>query len=475
MTKKEQQELKKKAKKAKKIAKKTKKVAKKMGYKKFFLLLVIVIAILVGGFFGYSYYKYQDPFYFFKPQVEEQNKPNAPDVSEGNVFEHQLYGPNMKNTDTMTVNGLTFTFPKMKYDEYDKGIKLGSSKDGISDWSIQTNFDKAVIDSFEFVISNNKNGTTNYCVDFGSIKKEGKSTGVIPKTIIFNDLNVKTTSLKLTISNNSGGYLKSLKIKFNNPPFKVSKDVFDYPAVTPGKNNVPMTNYAVISKEAYYKTIDFTEAGPNLRKALQERLSKDITLTSYEDAKTMLIYTDERVDEKGVLYSVYDGVKYRPEWSSYVLNREHIWPCSRMVLNGLPARPGESDRDHRSDLHNLRILSRSLNIDRSNLYYSDEDREENKTTPGTFFPNKSSNAKDDFRGDVARIIFYMALRYDGLEVVENPGFDTNKMGQLSLLKKWAHDDPVDDFEIQRNNRIYEYQGNRNPFIDYPEILDKLYA
>jgi endonuclease I len=48
------------------------------------------------------------------------------------------------------------------------------------------------------------------------------------------------------------------------------------------------------------------------------------------------------------------------------------------------------------------------------------------------------------------------------------------MGKLSTLLHWHMEDPVDTFEIRRNNRIYEYQGNRNPFIDHPEYVSKIF-
>lgn len=69
----------------------------------------------------------------------------------------------------------------------------------------------------------------------------------------------------------------------------------------------------------------------------------------------------------------------------------------------------------------------------------------------------------------------MELVNPGLNLVNNPSNNGHEMGDLSLLLKWAKEDPVDEFERQRNSRIYEYQGNRNPFIDHPEIIDKLYA
>lgn len=104
------------------------------------------------------------------------------------------------------------------------------------------------------------------------------------------------------------------------------------------------------------------------------------------------------------------------------------------------------------------------------------------TTATTLFPNITSGLNGhhaytgDFRGDVARILFYMAVRYEGL--VLNDALDVSddvSMGKLSTLLEWNDEDPVDAFERQRNNRIYGYQGNRNPFIDYPALAKQLWA
>lgn len=125
--------------------------------------------------------------------------------------------------------------------------------------------------------------------------------------------------------------------------------------------------------------------------------------------------------------------------------------------------------NHMTDLHNLRVSNSDINSYRSNKYFSTSNSGE------TFYPNQSSDPNDDFTGDVARILFYMELVNPGLNLVNNPSNNGHEMGDLSLLLKWAKEDPVDEFERQRNSRIYEYQGNRNPFIDHPEIIDKLYA
>ena len=90
-------------------------------------------------------------------------------------------------------------------------------------------------------------------------------------------------------------------------------------------------------------------------------------------------------------------------------------------------------------------------------------------------PNISHNYSGDHRGDVARILFYMATMYLELHLDDNLNVsDDMSMGKLSVLLEWNELDPVDEFEIQRNNRIYEYQGNRNPFIDYPQLVQQIF-
>lgn len=86
---------------------------------------------------------------------------------------------------------------------------------------------------------------------------------------------------------------------------------------------------------------------------------------------------------------------------------------------------------------------------------------------------------DDYKGDFARALFYMSVCY----MDKNLGQTTTSMftnGSLkpwaiSLLIEWHTQDPVSQKEINRNNDIFDFQGNRNPFIDYPELVGKIYG
>ena len=165
-------------------------------------------------------------------------------------------------------------------------------------------------------------------------------------------------------------------------------------------------------------------------------------------------------------------------------NREHLWPNSYGIDKVDPAY---------SDLHNLRAADWSVNSSRSNLFYdsSDETDEKYKNPAHSEAPNATRDSNSwqpplEARGDVARAAFYMDLRYAGTKSNENDllltnetsriDSDDNFFGNLDTLLQWHADDPVDEFERRRNQLIYStYQGNRNPFIDHPELADIIYA
>ncbi|MFE5278758.1 endonuclease I family protein, partial [Bacillus cereus] len=96
--------------------------------------------------------------------------------------------------------------------------------------------------------------------------------------------------------------------------------------------------------------------------------------------------------------------------------------------------------------------------------------------------SQSWEPPDRVKGDVARMLFYMAVRYESDDRVDlelndslNNG-STPYHGKLSVLLQWHEQDPVDDYERNRNDVIYEkWQHNRNPFIDYPEWAEDIWG
>lgn len=156
-------------------------------------------------------------------------------------------------------------------------------------------------------------------------------------------------------------------------------------------------------------------------------------------------------------------------------NREHIYPQSRggfsdatsEIADGinvwLPTGPNDLPAGH-ADAHHIRAEDGPENTVRSNRDY------------GLDYNGPNGN-QGSWKGDVARAVFYMAVRYNGLSVVNgNPADSTvGQLGDLASLLTWNHSDPSDDFEMNRNNYIYTWQINRNPFIDYPSLADYIFG
>ncbi|WP_082574857.1 MULTISPECIES: endonuclease [unclassified Nocardioides] len=147
-------------------------------------------------------------------------------------------------------------------------------------------------------------------------------------------------------------------------------------------------------------------------------------------------------------------------------NREHVWPQSHGDF-GTSAGPG-------TDLHHLRPEDVTVNGTRSNKDFDTGGSVVAQCT-GCASDSDSFEPRDAVKGDVARMAFYMAVRYEGgdgfanLEVNDTVNGSTAFLGRLSVLKAWNQADPPDARERQRNDVIYTtYQHNRNPFIDHPE-------
>ncbi|MBT8318139.1 MAG: hypothetical protein HKP59_11000, partial [Lutibacter sp.] len=163
---------------------------------------------------------------------------------------------------------------------------------------------------------------------------------------------------------------------------------------------------------------------------------------------------------------------------SGVWNREHVFAKS-LANPGLVAESGLVSPG--SDVHNLRPADRDRNGDRSNRFFSDGIGEASYVTNnGGWYPG------DEWKGDVARIIMYMYVHYhgDGSQSAEtsclpsNIGIGTiNSLdpNMIDLFLAWNVDDPVSDFEANRNEVLSEIQMNRNPFIDNPYLATLIWG
>lgn len=401
------------------------------------------------------------------------------------TFGHLFHQSDFKATGgNVTINGLEWTYSAFSFlGGHTMGVQIGSKNNPQRNpWTLSTTLPAGVrLNTASFHLANASNGTGSFTLAFGNETLTDSFSSKDLVLFTFTDLNTETTTLSFTLEAVSGAiYFYNLDLSFyvnNDVSLEVTQDSIESSPVVPGEKGIPLPTYQPIAKEAYYATIDMTQNGNELLLSLRSLLT-NMTKTSYADAKTMLQYSDENVDNRGFLYGIWDGDDILPRWDSGASwQREHVWPASLMQKAGEAARPEETTRNHATDLHNLRVVCPGANGLHGNRFVD----EENNAT-GAFFPNISSNLNGfhnytgDHRGDAARIYFYMAVRYDHLSLIEDiSGDGIAVMGRLSALLRWHIEDPVDDFELSRNNRIYGYQGNRNPFIDYPDLVSQIWA
>ncbi|WP_411098296.1 endonuclease I family protein [Streptomyces sp. x-45] len=224
----------------------------------------------------------------------------------------------------------------------------------------------------------------------------------------------------------------------------------------------------------YYKDA-VGKTGTSLKSSLHTIIS-DQTKLSYSAVWDALKATDEDPDDSGNVILLYSGVSRSKslnggdtgDW-----NREHVWAKSHGDF-GTSTGPG-------TDIHHLRPSDVRVNSVRGNKDF-DNGGSAVSEGGGSLTDSDSFEPRDAVKGDVARMIFYMAVRYEGgdgfadLEVNGQVDNGSNPyIGKLSVLKAWNDEDPPDPFEEHRNQVIYDnYQHNRNPFVDHPEWVESIW-
>jgi endonuclease I len=242
------------------------------------------------------------------------------------------------------------------------------------------------------------------------------------------------------------------------------------PALTAAPAAATTTDY----DSTYYKNA-IGKTGSSLKSSLHTIISSQ-TKISYSAVWNALKVTDQDPNNSSNVILLYSGVSRAKslnggdtgDW-----NREHTWAKSHGDFGEVTG-PG-------TDLHHLRPADVQVNSIRGN---KDFDNGGSTVTNGggSLTDSDSFEPRDADKGDVARMILYMAVRYEGddgfadLEPNESVNNGSNPyIGKLSVLKQWSDEDPPSAFEENRNQVIYDtYQHNRNPFIDHPEWVESIW-
>ena len=203
--------------------------------------------------------------------------------------------------------------------------------------------------------------------------------------------------------------------------------------------------------------------------------------SSSPDVWDMLKDADEDPENTDNVILLYTGWSYSKSDQNtgdiYGWNREHVWAKAHGDFGTSP--PAGTDGHHlRPTDVTVNSARGSLDFDTGGSLYTDDDG-----ATECRYDSDSWEPWDEAKGDVARMMYYMVIRYEGddtsfdLELVDyTPSAPSGQplFGKLSTLYQWHQNDPVSDWEKRRNERIYtNWQHNRNPFIDYPEFAARI--
>ncbi len=263
-------------------------------------------------------------------------------------------------------------------------------------------------------------------------------------------------------------------------------------------NKVQETN-AATAVSTYYNSVNGT--GSSLLSSLNNKI-KLSSWVGYDNLKAAYAYTDVRAD--GKIYDLYSDVTNYVPGSNFAgsytnpgdgYNREHVIPQS--WWNKGTAKQG-------CDLFIVLPSDAKINGVRDNNPYGITTSGKVWKVTGDTFENRcgdSTNTSyvsgtvfepfDNRKGDIARIYFYAVAAYltggegygavtnwtggEGSSVFSSTGNNGFVQNYLNLLLKWHKEDPVSQWEINRNNNVEDRQGNRNPFVDHPSWVDLIWG
>ncbi|MEC9046450.1 MAG: endonuclease [Planctomycetota bacterium] len=277
--------------------------------------------------------------------------------------------------------------------------------------------------------------------------------------------------------------------------------------------SLALCGYAAAQAPASYYNSVVTSSPALLRSTLHAVIDDHVRFpytSGGTDTWDILKDADEDPGNSGRILDVYRNASYpKASGGNSNYNREHVWPNSY----GFPNDSGSNYPF--TDCHNLFLCDISYNSQRdrkpfdtgsaswvemttvstggqgggSGAYPGNSNWRTTSSAPGAF------EVWQDRRGDIARALFYMDVRYEGgahqsgaaepdLVLTDNVSLITGSatganlnvayMGKLSVLLQWHAQDPVDAKEMARNDAVFSYQGNRNPFVDHPGWVDCIF-
>ena len=368
---------------------------------------------------------------------------------------------------------LTLTNVKAVYDgaKDEKGksvLKLGTSSNAATlTFEVPEDVTSVVI-----LVANYKDKKATITINGENYELENSSNEGKYDVITIDTTTTKSITLATGASNEKRCMINTIKFfgEESQTPVDPNPDQPEPEDPTPDPDPNPNPgngNLTVESTEGSYYSHLRGKWGPELEEALKTLLvdthSKN---TSYDSLKEHYAITD--LGPSGKIMTFYAHAEFLLEWDGNKIDREHVWPKSLGWFETSGAG---------SDLHHIRPAIKSINNSRGNKPFGDIDESQASKSEfdgylGGYYNNTYFEPLDHSKGDVARILMYMVHRYSE-EVKSHPITDVAQ--SMDMLVEWHKLDPVDDYEMNRNNKTALIQGNRNPFIDHPEFVDMIYG
>ena len=305
----------------------------------------------------------------------------------------------------------------------------------------------------------------------------GSSSGSVTIAILNDGNNEGDEELKIVVGSIPSQY------SLNNN-FKIIRiNDINYAILPFGSPAIPTYGTVFNTKPiGYYDSLNGLSGGA-LKLELQNIIANPAIVQgqNYGDVYDILNEADQNPENSNDVWLIYtesSRSKIDKQTGNSIVgkwNREHIYCQSRggfsdatsNFADGIniwePAGPSIIATGH-GDAHHIRAVDGQENSSRNNRNY------------GVDYNGPAGSTAISWKGDVARALFYMAVRYNGLNVVNGnpPETPDGFIGDLATLLNWNNLDPSDDFEMNRNNIIYNWQKNRNPFIDMPNLASYIF-
>ncbi len=304
-------------------------------------------------------------------------------------------------------------------------------------------------------------------------------------------------SLPLVVRNNTENPIKVIDIQFfdtyHSPAFYADELTFILEAADsqvvnitfgPTQNILHNTEMFIVTEDRGAFSVDLIGQGRFLNnyysstenlngEALKDELTDIISSSTvslgYNDARDEMYMEidNKKVNGQGASVNTIEGVytgqtrtdyANRSQLQNMGFNCEHTWPQSN----------GASQEPRRSDIHHLFPTNADVNSRRGSDPFgivSNPTWQEG----GSKSDNNTFEPRDEHKGVAARALLYFALRYQN-----ESGVNFNWLnGQEDVLREWCTNFPPDAVEIARNEAIYTRQNNRNPLVDYPQLVERI--